>query len=227
MPITNSQLPFTIHRLQFTIRKMQPRTKRQREVFEYINSFIEERGYEPSYQQIARHFKIASKSAVAKHIAALEKQGLILRVRENGSFGLQIRPKDSLAEAVCQIEWLDVPTSEVFKDEWEENSLFIPRYLIGYLQPEKIFAFRVRNDSMIEDHICEGDVALIEKRTFARDGDCVVAVIEKNRVALKRFYRTGANIELRPANRDYGILRFPADKVLIKGVFRALLRPLD
>ncbi|MGI8467595.1 MAG: transcriptional repressor LexA [Pyrinomonadaceae bacterium] len=207
---------------------MQPRTKRQREVFEYVNSFIEERGYEPSYQQIARHFRIASKSAIAKHIAALERQGLILRVRDSGgSFGLQIRPKNSVEKSVCEIEWLDVPQDGNFKDEWEENSLFIPRFLIGFHQPEKICAFRVRNDSMIEESICEGDIALVEKRAFARDGDCVVALIEKERVVLKQFYRDGANIELRPANKNYGVIRLSAEKVQVKGVFRALLRPLD
>lgn len=206
---------------------MQPRTKRQREVFEYVTTFIEERGYEPSYQQIARHFHIASKSAIAKHIAALERQGLILRVREGGSFGLQIRPKNSVTEAVCEIQWLDVPQDGNFRDEWEQNSIFIPRFLISFYQPEKICAFRVRNDSMIEESICEGDVALIEKRAFARDGDCVVALIGNNQTVLKQFYRDGSNIELRPANKDYAILRLSADKVQIKGVFRALLRPLD
>ena len=70
-----------------------PRTKRQREIFDYIKSFIENRGYEPSYQQIAKHFHIASKSAIAKHIAALEQQGLVIRSRENGSFSLQIASK--------------------------------------------------------------------------------------------------------------------------------------
>lgn len=204
---------------------MQPRTKRQREVFEYVTAFIEERGYEPSYQQIARHFRIASKSAIAKHIAALERQGLIQRVHEGGSFGLQIRPKNSVAEAVCEIDWLDVPPDENFRDDWEQTSLFIPRFLIGVFQPEKIGAFRVRNDAMIEENICEGDVALIEKRGFARDGDAVVALVEKTRIALKHFHRDGANIELRPANKDYEVIRLSAEKVQIIGVFRALLRP--
>jgi repressor LexA len=56
---------------------MQARTRRQKEILSYITEFIENRGYEPSYQQIAKHFQIASKSAIAKHIAALEEQGLI------------------------------------------------------------------------------------------------------------------------------------------------------
>src|ERR1043165_8496018 len=100
---------------------MQPRTKRQREVLDYISSFIEERGYEPSYQQIARHFRIASKSAIAKHIAALEHQGLLSRQRENGSFGLQVRPKTSLAESVYEIPWLDIPFKDSHEEEWEQE----------------------------------------------------------------------------------------------------------
>ena len=208
---------------------MQPRTKRQREILDYITNFIEEHGYEPSYQQIARRFRIASKSAIAKHIAALEQQGLILRHHENGCFNLQVRPKTSLnEESICEIHWIELPTvGENYDDDWERSPLLVPRFLLGFLQPLKIRAFRVRNDSMIEDHICEGDVALIEERSFARDGDCVIAIVEKNRVALKRFYRDGAEIELRPANKDFAVLRLPANKVLIKGVFRALLRPLS
>lgn len=206
---------------------MQARTKRQREILDYITHFIEEQGYEPSYQQIARRFRIASKSAIANHIAALEKQGLLLRHRENGSFNLQLRPKASAAEGVCRIDWLDIPADTNYSEEWEQESLFVPRFLLGFLSPEKICAYRVRNDSMIEDHICEGDVILVEERSFARDGDCVVAIIEKSRVVLKRFYRDGAKIELRPANENYSLLRLPADKVLVRGIFRALLRPLS
>lgn len=226
--ITNHELPFTIYHLPFTIyhlKLMQPRTKRQREVFEYIDSFIKERGYEPSYQQIARHFRIASKSAIAKHIAALEQQGLLSRSRDNGSFGLQIRPKSSSIEVICEIAWLDVPPDVALKEDWENSSIFIPRFLIEFSQPERIFAFRIRNDSMIEENICAGDIVLVEKRAFARDGDYVVALIEGNQVVMKQFYRDGANIELRPANKDYDTLRLSAEKVQVKGVFRALLRP--
>jgi repressor LexA len=205
---------------------MQPRTKRQREILDYVTHFIEEHGYEPSYQQIARRFRIASKSAIAKHIVALENQGLILRRHENGTFNLQLRPKNAVSESSCEIGWLELPEDNHVEDDWERAPIFVSRFLLGFLQPEKIRAFRVRNDSMIEDHICEGDVALIEERTFARDGDCVVALVEKERIVLKRFYRVGANIELRPANKNFSVLRLPADRVSVKGVFRALLRPL-
>ena len=67
---------------------MLPRTQRQKEILEYISSFIERHGYEPSYAQIARHFNVKSKATIAKHIAALEKRGLLSRHHSDGAFGM-------------------------------------------------------------------------------------------------------------------------------------------
>lgn len=208
---------------------MQARTRRQREILTYIIEFIENRGYEPSYQQIAKHFQIASKSAIAKHIAALEDQGLIARRRENGSFSLQINPKKAAADtndSVCAINWLDVPLPDDFDEEFENETLFVPAFLLGRLQPEKVRAFIVPNDAMLDKQICEGDIVLIEEKFFPRDGDCIVAVIENDRAVLKNFYRDGAFVELRPSNENYETIRLAADLVEIKGIYRGLLRPL-
>lgn len=205
---------------------MQPRTRRQREVLDYITGFIEKHGYEPSYQQIARHFQIASKSAIAKHVAALETQGLLSRQRENGSFGLQINSKLKVAEEVSVIDWLELPTSEATENDWEQEPLFVPQFLLASFAPERIFAYRVKNDSMIEEHYCEGDIVLVEKRSYARDGDIVVAVIEDSETAFKKYYRRGANIELRPANENYQSIIVSAEKISVEGVVRGLLRPI-
>ena len=205
---------------------MQPRTKRQKEILEYISGFIETRGYKPSYQQIAKHFHLASKAAVAKHIAALEKQGLISRRRENGSFCLELYPKKAVTDLVCEIEWLVVPSALNLSDDFNDEPLFVPSFLLGYYQPEKLCAFRVPNDSMIDEQICEGDIALIEKRAFARDGDIVVSIVNSDRLILKRIFRDGANVELRPSNENYETIKIPADKVEIKGIYRGLVRPL-
>jgi repressor LexA len=205
---------------------MQPRTRRQREILDFITEFIQERGHIPSYQQIARKFKIASKSAIAKHIAAMEKQGILQRRREDGSFGLELRAENLVNEAVCEIEWLEISDAETFSENWEQESIFVPKFLLGYYDSERIRAFRVPDDAMLDEHICEGDIALIEKRSFARDGAIVVAEAE-NRIVLKRFYRNGANIELRPANQNYQTIRLSADKVSIHGVLHGLLRPLS
>lgn len=205
---------------------MQPRTKRQKEILEYISNFIEIRGYKPSYQQIAMHFRLASKAAVAKHIAALEKQGLISRRREDGSFSLELFPKTVITDLVCEIEWIELPEITRFNDDFSDETLLVPNFLIGLHKPEKLCAFRVRNDAMLDEHICEGDIALIEKRTFARDGDMVVLVINGDRVVLKRIFRDGANIQLRPSNKTFETIKIPADKVEIKGIYRGLIRPI-
>lgn len=207
---------------------MQARTRRQREILDYITGFIENRGYEPSYQQIATHFRIASKSAIAKHIAALEEQGLITRRRENGSFSLQLnRHTPTSDDSICAIEWLDVPRMESPQDDLADEALFVPTFLLGRMQPDKVRAFLVPNDAMLEKQICQGDIALIEEKSFARDGDTVVAVLEKTNAVLKNFYRDGAFVELRPANEEYEVVRLSAEKVEIRGIFRGLLRPLQ
>lgn len=209
---------------------MQPRTKRQREVLDYITTFIAERGYEPSYQQMARHFKIASKSAIAKHIAALEHQGLLSRQRENGSFGLQIQTKQqqvTTSESVYEIGWLEVPVKDNFAEDWEDENFFIPEFMLGYADAEKVRAFRVRDDAMSDEHICEGDVALVEKRPYPRDGDNVVAIVENKQVILMKYYRQGANIAFESANPNYPNLNLSADEISILGVVRGILRPIS
>lgn len=208
-----------------------PRTKRQREIYDYIKNFIENRGYEPSYQQIAKHFQIASKSAIAKHIAALEQQGLLFRTRENGSFSLQLASQrrslnGNSNDAVCEIEWIEVPTDEEFEDEFEDEPLYVPALMLGSVMPETLRAFRVRNDAMLGRHIREGDIVLIQEKLFPRDGECVAAIVDNKQIVLKNFFRDGAFVELRPSNDDYEVIRMPADQIEIKGIFRGLLRPL-
>jgi len=206
---------------------MQPRTKRQKEVLDYIKQYIERYGSEPSYQMIARNLGVSSKAGIARHIEALETQGLIKRRRENGSFGLDLRQNDLINEAVCEVEWLDVPKAENFVEEWEKEPLFIPRFLIGYQEPERLRAFLVQNDAMQERHICEGDVALVEKRAYARDGNIVVALVANKRAVLKQFFRTGATIELRPSNETYETIKLPAHKIEVLGIYQGLFRPLS
>lgn len=206
-----------------------PRTKRQREIYDYIKNFIENRGYEPSYQQIAKHFHIASKSAIAKHIAALEQQKLLIRSRENGSFSLQLASQKrsqngNSNDAVCEIEWLEIPKDE--SEDFDDEPLFVPTLMLGATLPGKLRAFRVSNDAMLGKNIREGDIVLIEEKPFPRDGECVAAIIDNKEAVLKTFYRSGANVELRPSNEEYETIQMPADQIEIKGIYRGLLRPL-
>ena len=101
----------------------------------------------------------------------------------------------------------------------------VPRFLLGRVRPERIYALRVKGDSMIDEHICDGDIALIESRNEARDGEIVVAIIDQTRATLKRLFRRGQEVELRPSNAALEPIRVHASRVEIQGIFRSLLRP--
>ena len=206
---------------------MLPRTQRQKDILDYITRFSERNRYEPSYAQIARHFGVKSRATIAKHIAALERRGLISRTHEDGSFALSVKVDDP--DALCQVKLLGriaagTPLDVVESDE----TLSVPRFLLGQVKPDRVYALRVKGDSMIDEHICDGDIALIENRTGTevRDGEIVVALlIEENQATLKKLYRRGANVELHPANSQLQPLTLPANQVSVQGVFRGLLRP--
>src|ERR1043166_1799519 len=207
---------------------MLPRTQRQKEILDYITRFLERHGYVPSYAQIARQFGVKSRATIAKHIAALERRGLLVREHEDGSFALNVKVEDKSADSLCEVKLLGriaagAPLEAVVAND---DRIPVPRFLLGRVRPDRVYALRVKGDSMIDEHICDGDIALIENRTDARDGEIVVALlIEENQATLKRIYRRGMNIELQPANSQLQPLTVPASQVRVQGIFRGLLRP--
>jgi repressor LexA len=205
---------------------MLPRTQRQKEVLDYITRFLAKHGHEPSYAQIARHFGVSSKATIAKHISALEKRGLIKREHEPGHFTLAVRIEEAPADSVCEVPLVGRIAAGVPIDAIEDVEMIcVPRFLLGRVRPDRIYALRVKGDSMIDEHICDGDIALIESRNEARDGEIVVALIDRARATLKRIFRFGDEVELRPSNVQLEPMRIHASRVEIQGIFRSLLRP--
>ncbi|HJU53416.1 MAG TPA: transcriptional repressor LexA [Pyrinomonadaceae bacterium] len=205
---------------------MQARTQRQKEILDYITRFIERHGYEPSYAQIARFFNVSSKATIAKHIAALESRGLLSRRSEDGQFNLSVKVEDAPSDAVCELPLLGrIAAGAPIDAVQDAEPIIVPRFLLGRVRPERVYALRVTGDSMIDEHICDGDIALIENRTEARDGEIVVALVDGARATLKRLFRFGTEVELRPANSQLAPIRLPASQVHVQGIFRGLLRP--
>ncbi len=203
---------------------MQPRTKRQREILSFIIKFIEDHGYEPSYQQIANSTGVNSKGGIAKHIELLEKQGLLLRNHEKGSFKLELNPQKIVGDYISEIEWLDNPHTSGMPIK--SDKLYVPKFMLGFLSSLNMRAFVVKDNALIDNHICEDDIALIEIKSFARDGECVAALVKNRKIVLRFFHRNGANINLTPANKNYDTIKCSADRVTVLGIYRGLLRPL-
>jgi len=206
---------------------MLPRTQRQKDILDFITRFLERHGHQPSYTQIARHFGVKSRATIAKHITALEKRGLLARQHEDGSFGLNVKVEDTTSDSLCEVKLLGrIAAGAPLEVVDDEERIPVPRFLLGRVKPDRVYALKVKGDSMIDEHICDGDIALIENRTDARDGEIVVALlIEENQATLKRLYRRGVNIELQPANSQLQPLTVPASQVRVQGIFRGLLRP--
>src|SRR6266851_5709419 len=200
-------------------------TKRQKEVLDFIARFMDENGYSPSYEEIARGLNLASLATVHKHITALDNKNYLKR-GFNQSRSLDFGPK-YVQEQRRQRHDLEVPLLGRIAAGAPVESLEQRATLnfADFAGNADTFALEVRGDSMIEDHICDGDLILLERTTEVRDGDIVVALVAGMETTLKRLYReAGGRVRLQPANSSLQPIFVPASEVQIQGRLLAVLR---
>ena len=202
-------------------------TKRQKQVLDFVARFIEDNGYSPSYEEIARGLDLASLATVHKHISTLETKQYLKR-GFNQSRSLDLGPKYIQEQRKHRQDTsLEVPLlgriaagAPVEAVEQRETVRFG-----DFLGNPDVFALEVRGDSMIEDHICSGDLVLVEKASQAKDGDIVVALIEGAQTTLKRFYKEpGDRVRLQPANSSLQPIFVAGKDLAIQGRLLAVLR---
>ncbi len=200
-------------------------TKRQRQIYDYISQFVEEQGYSPSLEEIAAAFGLSSVATVHKHVKHLVDKGY-LRKAWNRSRSVEPVPEQETVESVHLPILGSVaagsPIEAIEPDAGTAEMLAIPAEMVPGTKDH--YVLRVRGDSMIEDQICDGDLVVIEGRREARNGETVVALVDGTEATLKRFYRSGAQIKLVPANDTMSPLEFHASRVEIRGVVRGLIR---
>src|SRR5262249_25584410 len=192
-------------------------TKRQKQVLDFIAEFVEENGYCPSYEEIARGLELASLATVHKHISVLEAKSYLKR-GFNQSRSLELAPRymqeQRRGKPAGEIPLLGriAAGARVEAIEQQETLSFA-----DFAGSGDTFALEVRGASMIEDHICDGDMILLERVTQVRDGDIVVALVAGSETTLKRFYREpGDMIRLQPANSSLKPYVVPARDVQIQ-----------
>jgi repressor LexA len=202
-------------------------TRRQKEVLDFIASYQVENGYSPSYEEIARGLKLASIATVHKHISALDKKNYLHR-SHNQSRSIDVAPRylqeqrRNKIEASLEIPMLGTIAAGQPVETYDQRSTVSFSDFVGH---KDTYALRVRGNSMIEDHICEGDMILVENTIEAHDGDIVVALVNGAETTLKRFYKEPGNIvRLQPANSTMSPIRVPAQDVQIQGRLLAVLR---
>lgn len=199
---------------------MQPLTKRQREILDYLSEFIEHHGYAPSLEEIGRRLGLSSLATVHKHLTNLQEKGFIRRVW-NRSRSVELIPTTPGTRALEIPLVGSITVGESIKELSSEETVSVPADLIGL---HHTFALRARGNSMIDDHICDGDIVVIEDRKTANTGDLLIAELKESRITLRTFYRENMRIRLQSANSTMDPIFVDADFVHIKGVVTGILR---
>ncbi len=197
-----------------------PLTKRQKQVLDFAATFIEKHGYAPSLEEIGRALGLSSVATVHKHLSNLQRKGLLTREWNRGR-SLTVAPPPAPAGAV-EIPLLGIVAAGApIEAIANPDTLTVPAAFIGR---RRAFALRVKGDSMIDEHICDGDTVILEAREVARPGETVVALVEGHDATLKKFYRQGSRIRLQPANPEIDPIVVPESRVRIQGVVIGVLR---
>ncbi len=202
----------------------------QRDVYKFIIDYFEWHRSAPTIREIAEKLGIGSTNTIDYHLKALERKGFIRRrgnlarsieIVDRGPFGagpqgagiVRLPVRGSIA-AGQPIEALDD------RDDFCDVSASLAGSADAY-------ALRVRGTSMIEEHICDGDLVVVRPQDTARNGEIVVALLADNGVTLKKFYHEGKHIRLQPANATMAPIIIPADgDIAIQGTVRAVIRQI-
>jgi repressor LexA len=199
-----------------------PLTRRQSEILEYLRSHIEEQGYAPSFEEIAEKFGFASLATVHEHLTNLERKGYIRR-SYNESRSIEVMPPRGTARAT-EIPCLGkvaagFPIESLMSDE----TIAVPDDLLP--RRGSNFALKVSGQSMVDEHICDGDYVVVHGKPTAENGEMVIALVNGSEATVKKFYReTGGWIRLQPANAAMQPLRYQERDVLIQGVVVGVIR---
>jgi repressor LexA len=192
-------------------------TPRQREIYNFIRGKIQGRGYGPTVREIGLNFQIKSPNGVMCHLKALQKKGLIHR-EPNMSRAIQLLEDPVSAHHMgLKLVGRIAAGQPIEAVEQHEELTFSE-----WTEPGDKFALKVTGDSMIEEHIADGDFVIIRRQEQARDGQIVAVRDEDGEATLKRFYRDRNRVRLEPANK--AMKPIYRDRVNVLGVLVGVVR---
>lgn len=199
---------------------MQPLTRRQREILDYLQEFIQEHGYAPSLEEIGRRFGLSSLATVHKHLSNLQEKGFIRR-SWNRSRSVELVSARTGQRAV-ELPLLGyVAAGAPIEAVASAETIAVPEDLVGR---RDTYVLRVRGESMIDEQIRDGDFVIVEDRKTAENGEMVIALLGGSDVTLKKFYRDNGLVRLQPANATMQPLVVDADHVQVQGVVVGIMR---
>jgi repressor LexA len=199
-----------------------PLTRRQKQILDFLDTYIRDNGYAPSFEEIAEHFTFRSLATVHEHLTNLERKGYILR-GHNESRAIEMAPAPGQAGATELPLLGQVAAGAPIEAVVEQETIAVPNDLLP--RRGNCYVLRVRGDSMIDEHIESGDFVVVHGKQSADNGEMVVALVDGDSATVKRFYReAGGWIRLQPANESMRPLRVHEDNIMIQGVVVGVIR---
>ncbi len=199
-----------------------PLTKRQKEILDHVDSFIAERGYAPSFEEIAHHFGYSSLATVHEHLSNLERKGYI-RKSYNESRSIELVKAEEGSPAVELPLLGAVAAGLPIEAISQSETLVVPPDMIR--RGRDNYALKVQGDSMIDEQIRDGDYIVVSSQESAENGQMVVALVGGEAATVKKLYREPGNrIRLQPANAGMTPILVDAHDVRVQGVVVGVIR---
>lgn len=203
---------------------MEKLTNRQKDVLNYIKSYVANHGYPPAVREIGSALGLSSPATIQSHITALENKGYIKKTNSKYRSLEIIGTNEYLNEDVVEVPLLGKVTAgnPIEAIEMPNEFFSLPAYLIP--NNAEVFTLKVSGESMINAGILDGDIVIVQRQSVARNGDIVVAMTDENEVTLKRFYKEATHIRLQPENDTMKPIILPNCTILGKaiGLYRKL-----
>jgi repressor LexA len=194
-------------------------TKRQKQLYDYLDDYIVRHGYAPTLEEIGAHFRLSSLATVHKHLSNLEAKGLIKR-KWNFSRAIELVPQHK--SAATELPLLGYVAAGQPIEALETAETFcVPE---EFVRRRNTFALRVKGNSMIEDGIWDGDYIIVEQRPSADNGETVVALINGEATVKKFHHEKGGRVRLMPANASMAPIIVKEKDLTIRGVVVAVMR---
>ena len=199
-----------------------PLTKRQRQILDYLTHYVTEHGYAPSFEEIAAQFSYNSLATVHEHLSNLERKGYIKR-SYNESRAIEILPSDVNQRAV-ELPLLGAVAAGMPIEAAEfDQTVAVPEDFVR--RAGNHYVLKVRGNSMIEDHISDGDLVVVHDRQAADNGDMVIAMLDGSSATVKRYYRErDGRIRLQPSNGQLAPIYVQENQMRVQGIVVGVLR---
>ncbi len=198
-------------------------TKRQREILDFVESFIQSSGYSPSFEEIAKFFGYRSLATVHEHLSNLERKGYI-RKNYNESRSVELADRQRLGAGATEVPLLGRVAAGLPLEAIESpESITVPEDMLRGRGPH--YVLRVRGDSMVDAQISDGDFVVVDRRQAAENGEMVIALVHGESATVKRFYRErDGRVRLQPANEAHMPQYYSERDVEVRGVVVGVIR---